>query len=47
MVIPVGETHFPQVLQLVEKREGKVTVRDVTSVQFVPMTGEEVEEQKR
>jgi len=47
MVIPVGETHFPQVLQLVEKREGKVTVRDVTSVQFVPMTGEEVEKQKR
>ena len=47
MVIPVGESGFIQVLKVVEKREGKVTVRDVTSVQFVPMTGEEAEKQKR
>jgi len=47
MVIPVGEAHFIQVLKLVEKRKGKVTVQNVTTVQFVPMTGEEVEKQKR
>lgn len=47
MVIPVGETQFPQVLKLVEKREGKVTIRNVIPVRFVPMTGDEVEKQKR
>ncbi len=47
MVIPVGEVYFPQVLKLIEKREGKVTVRNVTPVRFVPMTGDEVEKQKR
>ncbi len=47
MVIPVGETQFPQVLKLVEKREGKVTMRNVIPVRFVPMTGDEVEKQKR
>lgn len=47
MVIPVGETYFPQVLKLVEKREGKVIVQNVIPVRFVPMTGGEVEKQKR
>jgi len=47
MVIPVGESRFIQILKLVEKKEGKVTIKNVTSVQFVPMTGEEVEKQKR
>jgi len=47
MVIPVGETQFPQVLKLVEKREGKVTMRNVVPVRFVPMTGDEVEKRKR
>ena len=47
MVIPVGEIAFPQVLKLVEKREGEVTVRNVVPVRFVPMTGDEVERQKR
>ncbi len=47
MVIPVGETQFPQVLKLLEKREGKVTVRNVVPVRFVPMTGDEVEKRKR
>jgi len=47
MVIPVGEVHFLQVLKLIEKREGKVTVRSVVPVRFVPMTGDEVEKQKR
>jgi len=47
MVIPVGETHFPQVLKLVEKREGKLTAQNVIPVSFVPMTGEEIEKRKR
>jgi len=47
MVIPVGEIDFPQVLKLVEKREGEVTVRNVVPVRFVPMTGDEAERQKR
>jgi len=47
MVIPVGEVHFPQVLKLIEKREGKATVRNVVPVRFVPMTGDEVEKRKR
>jgi protein-L-isoaspartate(D-aspartate) O-methyltransferase len=47
MVIPVGETYFPQVLKLVEKKEGKVIVQDIIPVRFVPMTGGEVEKQKR
>jgi protein-L-isoaspartate(D-aspartate) O-methyltransferase len=47
MVIPVGEVHFPQVLKLLEKKEGKMTVRNVVPVRFVPMTGDEVEKRKR
>jgi len=47
MVIPVGETQFPQVLKLIEKREGKVTIWNVVPVRFVPMTGEEAEKGKR
>jgi len=47
MVIPVGEVHFTQVLKLIEKREGKLSVWNVIPVRFVPMTGEEVEKQKR
>ncbi len=47
MVIPVGEVRFPQVLKLLEKRKGEITVRNVIPVRFVPMTGDEVERQKR
>jgi len=47
MVIPVGEAYFPQVLKLLEKKEGKVTVQNVVPVRFVPMTGPEVEKRKR
>ncbi|NIM02798.1 protein-L-isoaspartate(D-aspartate) O-methyltransferase [bacterium] len=47
MVIPVGEVRFPQVLKLLEKKEGKTTVRNVVPVRFVPMTGDEVEKRKR
>ncbi|MDH5174230.1 MAG: protein-L-isoaspartate(D-aspartate) O-methyltransferase [Elusimicrobiota bacterium] len=47
IVIPVGEARFPQVLKLLEKREGEITVRNVVPVRFVPMTGDEVEERKR
>lgn len=47
MVIPVGEVHFIQVLKIVEKREGKLSVWNVIPVRFVPMTGEEVEKRKR
>ena len=47
MVIPVGEIHFPQVLKLIEKREGKLIVQNVVPVRFVPMIGEEVEKRKR
>jgi len=47
MVIPVGETYFPQVLKLIEKRDGKIAVQDVVPVRFVPMIGTEVEKRKR
>ncbi|MFQ5867562.1 MAG: protein-L-isoaspartate(D-aspartate) O-methyltransferase [bacterium] len=47
MVIPVGETHFPQVLKIVERKKGKLTVQDVIPVRFVPMTGDEAEKWKR
>jgi protein-L-isoaspartate(D-aspartate) O-methyltransferase len=39
MCIPVGQPYFPQVLKLVRKNErGKVTVRDILPVIFVPLT---------
>jgi protein-L-isoaspartate(D-aspartate) O-methyltransferase len=39
MVIPVGHPYFTQNLILVEKKEGKVTSRDIIPVRFVPLTG--------
>jgi len=47
MVIPVGEIPFSQVLKLIRKKEGKLTVQNVVPVRFVPMIGEEVEKRKR
>lgn len=41
LVIPVGPSHFSQVLELIEKdQDGKVSTRDVLPVAFVPLTGE-------
>lgn len=40
MCIPVGAPYYPQVLKLIEKKEdGSITVKDVTPVLFVPLTG--------
>jgi protein-L-isoaspartate(D-aspartate) O-methyltransferase len=39
MVIPVGHPYFTQNLVLVEKKDGKVTSRDIIPVRFVPLTG--------
>ena len=38
LVAPVGEGY--QMLQLVEKQDGKLKYRDIIPVRFVPMTGE-------
>jgi protein-L-isoaspartate(D-aspartate) O-methyltransferase len=41
LVIPVGQPHLAQTLQVMEKDEGgNVSSRDVLSVAFVPLTGE-------
>ncbi len=41
LVIPVGYSHMPQQLLLLEKDEtGKFTTRNILSVAFVPLTGE-------
>jgi len=40
MVIPVGERDH-QMLQVLEKREGKAMVNDICSCSFVPLVGEE------
>ncbi|MFC1484325.1 protein-L-isoaspartate(D-aspartate) O-methyltransferase [Candidatus Neomarinimicrobiota bacterium] len=39
MVIPVGNPFFTQFLVLVEKKNGKVTSRQLLPVRFVPLTG--------
>lgn len=39
LVIPVGDQHL-QVLQLLEKKEGKMTVTDLAGVRFVDLVGE-------
>jgi protein-L-isoaspartate(D-aspartate) O-methyltransferase len=39
MVIPVGHPYFTQDLLVVEKKDGKVTSRDIIPVRFVPLTG--------
>jgi protein-L-isoaspartate(D-aspartate) O-methyltransferase len=39
MCIPIGQPYFPQVLKLVRKDlDGKLTVRDILPVRFVPFT---------
>ncbi len=43
MVIPVGE--FFQELKVLEKKKGKIIIRDVIPVRFVPMTGEGAEKE--
>jgi protein-L-isoaspartate(D-aspartate) O-methyltransferase len=43
MVIPVGE-YLPQDLEVVEKKDGEVSIKSITSVSFVPMTGISEEE---
>lgn len=40
LIIPLGSTLYFQTLTLVRKKEGKPLVEHVTSVRFVPMTGE-------
>ncbi len=42
IVIPIGYPDTPQELQVLEKdRNGKFTARDILSVSFVPLTGDE------
>jgi protein-L-isoaspartate(D-aspartate) O-methyltransferase len=40
LIIPLGETTFHQTLTLITKIKGDLRVRQITSVRFVPMTGE-------
>jgi protein-L-isoaspartate(D-aspartate) O-methyltransferase len=40
LIIPLGSTLYFQTLTLVTKKEGKPLVEHITSVRFVPMTGE-------
>ena len=40
LVMPLGSTVFSQTLILATKRNGKLDVREITPVAFVPMTGE-------
>ena len=40
LMIPVGSTLYFQTLDLVKKKNGKLEVRHVLGVRFVPMTGE-------
>jgi protein-L-isoaspartate(D-aspartate) O-methyltransferase len=40
LVMPLGSTVFSQTLILTTKRNGKLDVREITPVAFVPMTGE-------
>ena len=40
MVIPKGEAWTIQVLTLVEKRNGRISMRDIAPVRFVPLTRE-------
>lgn len=42
LVIPVGQPHLSQTLQVIEKDDiGKVSLRDILSVAFVPLTREQ------
>jgi protein-L-isoaspartate(D-aspartate) O-methyltransferase len=47
IVLPLGEEFSTQILTVVEKKNGKLTYRDITGVIFVPMTGEEIEKAKK
>lgn len=40
LILPLGSTVYYQMLTLVTKNEGKVSIRQTDSVRFVPMTGE-------
>jgi len=40
LIIPLGSTKYYQTLTLVEKRNGSLETKYITSVRFVPMTGE-------
>lgn len=40
LIIPLGNTIFPQNLTLVTKRRGKLEVKELGSVAFVPLVGE-------
>lgn len=40
LIIPLGSTLYYQTLTLVTKKDGKPLVEHITSVRFVPMTGE-------
>lgn len=45
MIIPVGTPFFVQQLMLVEKKDGKITTRNLMPVRFVPFTRSEEEDQ--
>lgn len=45
LIIPLGSTKYYQTLTLVEKKNGNLETRYITSVRFVPMTGKASERQ--
>jgi protein-L-isoaspartate(D-aspartate) O-methyltransferase len=40
LIIPLGSTRYYQTLTLIEKKDGELSATYITSVRFVPMTGE-------
>ena len=40
MILPLGSTVYYQTLTLIDKKKGDITMRQMGSVRFVPMTGE-------
>jgi len=40
LILPLGSTAYYQTLTLVQKENGEITVTHITSVRFVPLTGE-------
>lgn len=40
LILPLGSTVYYQMLTLVTKKGGQITVRQIDSVRFVPMTGQ-------
>jgi protein-L-isoaspartate(D-aspartate) O-methyltransferase len=40
LILPLGSTNYVQILTLIEKDGGEIKVQYLSSVRFVPMTGE-------